>query len=77
MTFTVQILTPKCPSSADGCACYRQILCSEPLASASLPWAAAMEGPVLQPAARSSKGGNTLQPPRGFSKERQLGAYHD
>lgn len=73
MTFTVQILTLKCPSSTDGRACHRQILCSELLASASLPWAAAMEGPVLQPAARSNKGRNTAQLPRGFSKERQTG----
>lgn len=69
----MQILTLKCPSSTDEHACHRQILCSELLASASLPWAAAMAGPVLQPAVRSSKGHNTLQLPRGFSKERQTG----
>lgn len=77
MTFTVQILTLKCPSSTDGRAWHRHILCSELLASASLPRAAAMEDPVLQPAVRSSKGCNTLQLPRGFTKERQTGAYHD
>lgn len=67
MTFTVQILTPKCPSSTDGPVCHRHILSSEPLASASLPWLWLW----------SSKGRNTSQLPRGFSKERQLGAYHD